>query len=218
MDTLVQICLMFVLVMGASLFEAVGLAGVGMGGMLVSLFFIQWFYGAFFGTILAGRTPGKWALKLRVVTASGAPATIPQYVLRNLPKGADFLPFGYGIGGLVMTLDTRLRRIGDLVAGTVVVDETSGSLLGDVPIHPPVTEEERRALPARVDLTRDEVSAVETLLRRRPRLADERAEELAELLAPMVSETTGVEAETSERVLVLAYARATGRDRALEDA
>ena len=198
-------------------FEIVGLGGVSTGTLLVVLFLLQWFYGAFFETLLAGRTPGKALLKLRVVTDSGAPARVFQYVLRNLLKGADFLPFGYGIGVAVMAADSRLRRLGDLVAGTVVVDETASALLSDVPIHPPVTEAERRALPPRVDLTRAEVAAVETLLRRRSRLSDGRVEELSQLLAPALTEATGVEAASHERVLVLAYARATGRDRALED-
>jgi len=56
---------------------------------------------------------------------------------------------------------------------------------------------------------------VEEFLRRRSRMSTERADELAELLAPGLTETTGVEAPTPERVIVLAYARATGRDRVL---
>ena len=54
---------------------------------------------------------------------------------------------------------------------------------------------------------------IEEFIRRRPQLSRERAEELAELFGPALSERTGIEADTWERVLVLAYARATGKDR-----
>ncbi|MEZ4318125.1 MAG: RDD family protein [Myxococcota bacterium] len=218
LDAFAQVSVLFVVLMVASLFQIVGLDGFGVGALLLALFTMQWLYGAFFETVLAGRTPGKMALKLRVVTESGAPARFPQYLLRNLLKGADFLPVGYGIGLLVMLGDRQQRRIGDMVAGTVVVDETTGQMLGSAPIQPPVSEDERRSLPAKVELTRDELGVIEEFLRRRPRMSRERANELAELLAPALTRTTGVEADTAERVIVLAYARATGRDRTLEEA
>ncbi|MCB9675142.1 MAG: RDD family protein [Alphaproteobacteria bacterium] len=216
LDAFVQSMVLVALASIVGALGAVGLEGFGTGALLVTIFLLQWFYGSFFESVLAGQTPGKLALSLRVVTDSGAPARVPQLVLRNLLKGADFLPVLYGVGVLVMLFDERLRRIGDLVAGTVVVDETLGTMLGSAPIEPPVTDEERRGLPARVDLTRDELGVIEEFLRRRARMSDERANELAELLAPALTTASGVEAETPERVLVLAYARATGRDRVLE--
>ncbi len=219
LDAVVQAVLLSLFGSIAALFGVIGLDGVGMGGMLLAVFFVQWFYGAFFETLWSGRTPGKLAFKLRVVTESGAPARLSQLVLRNLLRGADFLPIGYGIGVLVMLVDPQLRRIGDQVAGTVVVDESQGDVLGSAPIRPPVSEEERRALPARVDLTREELAVIEELLRRRARMSDGRANELAELLTPALAEAVGLEVEgaSPERLLVLAYARATGRDRVLDE-
>lgn len=193
-------------------FGVLGLGGAGMGAWLLGLFFVQWFYGAIFETVLAGRTPGKWAMRLRVVTGSGAPARLPQFVLRNLLRGADFLPAGYGVGVAVMTVDPSLRRLGDLVAGTVVVDERPTTVLDRAPISPPVSDAERQALPARVELTRDELAAIEAWLRRRSQLTPERAEELAALFAPAVA-GLGVDAPTAGRAITLAYARATGLDR-----
>jgi uncharacterized RDD family membrane protein YckC len=220
LDAVVQVILLSLFGSVAALFGVVGLDGVGTGGMLLAVFFVQWFYGAFFEVLWSGRTPGKLAFKLRVVTESGAPARLPQLVLRNLLRGADFLPVGYGIGVFVMLLDGRLRRIGDQVAGTVVVDESQGDVLGSAPIRPPVSEEERRALPARVELTREELAVIEELLRRRAKMSDGRANELAALLAPALTDAIGFEAPDGagpERALVLAYARATGRDRVLEE-
>lgn len=187
--------------------------GVGYGGLLVVLFLLEWFYGAFWESLLGGRTPGKLVLSLRVVRTDGSPGSIPDFVLRNLLSGVDFLPVGYAIGVLSMVLDHRLRRVGDLVAGTVVVLEDRGNVLDSLMIHPPVTEDERQSLPGRVDLSRDELRLIETFLRRRPKLSAGRAEELAELFGPKLSHRTGVTAPSWDRVLTLAYARATGKDR-----
>jgi hypothetical protein len=152
-------------------------------------------------------------MSLRVVRENGAPAQFQDYFLRNLVRPADFMPIAFGLGVLVMMFDRKLRRIGDLVAGTVVVVEERGTVLGGVTVEPPVTDVERQALPPRVELSRDEVAVIEAFLRRRRVLSAERAEELAMLFGPSLSARTGVSAPSWERVLVLAYARATGKDR-----
>lgn len=194
------------------------LQGLGVGFFLLLLFFGEWFTGAIFETVLQGRTPGKWVMSLRVVRDDGSPARFPDYLLRNLIKAVDFLPLFYvvptfGVALVAMLLDKKFRRIGDMVAGTVVVVEERGQMLAQVAIEPPVTEEERLDLPVRVDLSRDEIRVIEDFLRRRKRLSNERAEELAQLFADTISERTGIHAKSKERVLVLAYARATGKDR-----
>lgn len=190
-----------------------GLRGLtGMGGLLLA-FFLQWFYGLFFEWLLVGRTPGKLVAGLRVVRDDGAPAAFQELFLRNLLRGVDALPIACGVGALTMWLDGRMRRIGDLVAGTVVVSEGSATMYGPIRIDPPVSEAERQAMPARVPLTRHEISLIEDLVRRRRQLTEERVEDLAALLGPKLSEQTGVTAPSWRRVLVLAYARATGKDR-----
>ena len=194
-----------------------GIAEVGQGLLLLLAFAMQWLYGAVFETLWEGRTPGKMVMGLRVVRVDGSPGRFSDFLLRNLMRFVDFVPVGFGLGVLVMTIDDRLRRIGDLVAGTIVVVEQRTHVLPAVPIVPPVTPEERQSLPARVELARSEIRAIESLLRRRSRLTDERAEELASFFAPEVTRRTGIEAYSAERVLTLAYARATGRDRPAEE-
>lgn len=216
-DALIQLAVLLVMGLFALALSQLGLEGVGMGGLFVGVFLLQWFYGAFFETALAGRTPGKLLMGLRVVTLEGSPARPQQYVLRNLLTGADFLPVGFGVGVAAMLVDDKLRRVGDWVAGTVVVDESRADISGGVAIEPPVTEEERRALPASVKLTRDERRTIEDFLRRRHSLSDGRAKELAQILAAPLGAQIGFEHPDPERLLVLAYARASGRDRALEE-
>jgi uncharacterized RDD family membrane protein YckC len=213
-DTFVQALLLLLLVGVAFLMGAVAeLGGIAMGLVLLGIFCVQWLYGVLLETWWGGRTVGKRVMDLRVVRADGAPARFPDFLLRNLLKAVDFLPLFFGIGVLVMAYDQRMRRIGDLVAGTVVVAEDKANVLGVVGVRPPVTEEERQAMPAGVALRPDELRAIEAFLRQRPRLSDERAEELARYLGPPLSRRTGVVAPTWERVLALAWARATGADR-----
>lgn len=199
--------------------------GAGVGIFLLFLFLVEWAYGAAFEVALAGRTPGKLALSLRVVRVDGSPARVADLVLRNLVRGVDYLPvfapFGdgliavplFGVGVFTMFLDPKLRRIGDLVGGTVVIVEDRSSVRDGLRIEPPVSEEERQLLPAQVSLSAEELRILEAFIRRRKRLSAGRAEELAELYGPALAERTGIEAASWERVLVLAYARATGRDR-----
>lgn len=213
-DAVVRGLLLSVVAIPAAIAGAIGgwFQGVGLGFVLLVTFALEWFYGAFFETLLAGRTPGKWAMSLRVVRADGGPASLQDFVLRNLLRAVDWLPFGFAFGLLTMLIDDRLRRMGDVVAGTIVVIEEPASRLGVLLVEPPVSDVERLGLPGRVELSRDERLSIEAWMRRRRALSPERAEELAALLGPQLSARTGVTAASWSRVLLLAWARATGRD------
>jgi uncharacterized membrane protein SpoIIM required for sporulation len=79
-------------------------------------------YDVLFETLGGGRTPGKRALKLRVLTRAGATPDAFTAVLRNAVRLIDFLPFGYAAGTVALFF-TGTRRLGDLVADTFVVTE-----------------------------------------------------------------------------------------------
>jgi uncharacterized RDD family membrane protein YckC len=78
----------------------------------------------------AGQTPGKRALKLRVMSDSGGPASTGAIFVRNILRVVDILPgiACYGLGGLVMFVNRRAKRIGDYAAGTIVVRERAEPL------------------------------------------------------------------------------------------
>ncbi len=192
--------------------SALGMPGVGTGFALLFLFLSEWWWGALLETFFDGRTPGKMALGLRVVRDDGSPAGFGEHTLRNLLRAVDILPLGYAFAVASMVFDGQLRRIGDRVAGCVVVHDERSRILDALVLDPPITEAERRLLPPGVVLSRSERTAIEGWMRRRPHLSPGRAEELAALLAPRLTETTGVRGDTAARTLVLAWARATGRD------
>jgi uncharacterized RDD family membrane protein YckC len=66
-----------------------------------------------------GRTPGKRKLKLRTVMAGGQGLTVSAAVLRNLARLVDQIPLLW----LIPALSPGKRRIGDVLAGTLVVSE-----------------------------------------------------------------------------------------------
>jgi uncharacterized RDD family membrane protein YckC len=84
-------------------------------------------YQFLFHALAQGQTPGKRLFDLRVASADGYPAEIGQHVMRTLILPIDALlpvPAPFGILGLVVILYTeRRQRLGDLVAGTLVLRE-----------------------------------------------------------------------------------------------
>ncbi len=68
-----------------------------------------------------GQSVGKRLLGLRVVEASGLRLELPQVIVRNLMRFIDALPALYLVGAVSCVLNRRRQRLGDLVAGTVVI-------------------------------------------------------------------------------------------------
>jgi uncharacterized RDD family membrane protein YckC len=68
-----------------------------------------------------GGTLGKLVLGLRVVTLDLRPISWSQSVTRNVLRIVDFLPFVYIVGAIAIWTSESHQRIGDRVAGSVVV-------------------------------------------------------------------------------------------------
>jgi uncharacterized RDD family membrane protein YckC len=94
---------------------------------LVSLimFAFYWGYYVLFEITWNGQTPGKRWVGLRVLRADGTTINLGESIIRNLLRLIDVLPAFYGVGIVVMFLNAQSRRLGDLVAGTLVVHERS---------------------------------------------------------------------------------------------
>ena len=97
--------------------------GLGMGAVTAVTFVIQWAYHVWFEVRRQGQTPGKALCRLRVVDRRGLPITFQQSFVRNMLRALDFAPAFYGVGGLVSLLDRSNRRVGDIVADTLVIHE-----------------------------------------------------------------------------------------------
>lgn len=75
-------------------------------------------YFVFFETLWQGQTPGKRLAKIRVVRDDGRPIGLQQTTLRALLRPFDEFLF---IGALLIIFNRREKRLGDLAAGTIVI-------------------------------------------------------------------------------------------------
>lgn len=94
-----------------------------MAAFILMQFCIVWGYAVAFEALWDGQTPGKRLLGLRVVRNGGGGVDLGASAARNLIRFVDFLPFGYFVGMASIVANARNQRLGDLVAGTIVVRE-----------------------------------------------------------------------------------------------
>lgn len=95
------------------------------GGQLLAVaavFVSGWGWDVAWEVLAGGRTPGKRAAGLRVVRTDGAPVGLAESLARNVLRAVE-VPFGYAPGVLAIALGPRRQRLGDLVAGTLVIRE-----------------------------------------------------------------------------------------------
>ncbi len=117
-----------VLIMGAVLlvaFLVVGQFGGATPGGFVVLGLVSaalyWGYFVLFEGLYRGQTPGKKWMAIRVIRDTGHPIGFAEAALRNLLRVADYFPPPGLIGLGLVAFHPRGKRLGDLVAGTVVV-------------------------------------------------------------------------------------------------
>lgn len=87
---------------------------------LLAAFLAPIFYAMALEWTLRGQTIGKRLLHIRVLDARGLPLAGWQVVIRNLARAVDSLAPFYTVGGAACLLSRHYRRLGDLLAGTVV--------------------------------------------------------------------------------------------------
>ena len=97
------------------------LATLPTAAVILALFIIQFGYFLLFELFMHGQTPGKRLFNLQVVKENGYPLSAVDSTIRNLVRIIDFFPVGYGVGLIVMFLNARARRLGDVLAYTVSV-------------------------------------------------------------------------------------------------
>jgi uncharacterized RDD family membrane protein YckC len=152
------------------------LGRTGTGLYAIVLFALFWFYPIVCEGFFDGSTPGKRVLSLRVISADGAPVGWMAVFVRNLLRTVDMLPFGYATGVIAGLADPWGRRLGDRVAGTIVVHAPR------VRAAAPLAEGSPHAVA--VVLRPAEQAAVIAFAERASTLTQERQMELADIAEP----------------------------------
>src|SRR5437867_12915347 len=97
--------------------------------LVLTVFLLFWGYFLLFEALNGGRTPGKRLMGIRVVMDTGHPLTFTAAAVRNLVRIVDMQPlFTYQVGLAFVLFHAQNKRLGDIVAGTVVVRDRPAHL------------------------------------------------------------------------------------------
>lgn len=205
-DHLIQVVLMLVILVFAGAFSDWKLfASMDVWAAAITVlvvFAIYWGYFVLFETLWSGQTPGKRIMRLRVVREDGRPVRFFEVFVRNLLRLAlDFQPApSYAIGVISIIFSARSKRVGDFIAGTVVVKEraTEAPSLAEI-INISNIEQQRieraGAPPFNADmrlLTESELRAIEMFLKRRFELTEVNRLSLAARIAQPIAAKLGI--------------------------
>ena len=172
-DALIRLLLFVLISIGLGIAKLFG-AGIAM----LTVFLLEWFYPVVFEVYARGATPGKKICSIQVLHDDGTPVGWGASFARNTLRFVDFLPFFYASGLLSMWLNKDSKRIGDLLAATVVVYQNHNPL--------PIADDSFSAVePPPFPLTLPEQRALIEYRQRAAQLTEARALELAELAEPL---------------------------------
>ncbi|QSF50443.1 RDD family protein [Thermosynechococcus sp. TA-1] len=162
--------------------------------LLVMFAFYNGYY-IFFETYWQGQTPGKRYAEIRVVQDNGRPIGLREATLRSLLQPIDFAFFG--IGAFLVALSRSEKRLGDRVAGTLVIQDEQATRLapkattGQQPQAAWV--QELRSLAHWEQMTPEHYLLVRNYLNNRDRLSPvgryQAAQELRQQLEPLLLPT-----------------------------
>lgn len=181
-------------------------------GLIVFALFNGYFI--LFEWLFSGQTPGKRVIGIRVIKQGGYALSFFDVLLRNLMRIVDFLPALYGVGVASLMLTRRCQRLGDIVAGTLVVQQEALSSHNLLPVIPEAVEGgivfspgQLSAVPGKlIDL------AVE-FFTERERLASRYRQQIAVELSDLVSRLGGIELQPGQSAesFLAAVIRQSGR-------
>lgn len=191
LDSLIQVLMYLVLgiTVGVLMSNLLASARTWVGAVAIAVvFLIYWGYFVLFETFWKGQTPGKRWAKIRVIKDSGRPISAFESMSRNLLRVADMFPGFYGVGVITMILNKQNRRLGDFVAGTLVVHETSDK---ESALFFNTAESTDFIFPQAVKLTLQEAELIEAFLARRldipPAVRQQNAQRIAQMVATRLS-------------------------------
>ncbi|HEU4723375.1 MAG TPA: stage II sporulation protein M [Gemmatimonadaceae bacterium] len=165
-----------------------GFGGFDLGGswgialLIIVQFALLWGYYVLFEGLMDGQTPGKRLHHIRVVREGGYSVTFGASAVRNLIRVLDMQPLFFYLVGMISVLATkRGRRLGDLVAGTIVVREDArrGAAVASAPA--PATAEHASTL--HTQLSEDEYVVLSRFVERWATLDGLKRAALAQQLA-----------------------------------
>jgi uncharacterized RDD family membrane protein YckC len=149
---------------------------------LLCSFAIYTGYFIFFEVMWQGQSPGKRLAKIRVIKDDGKPVGLAQATLRALLRPIDDILF---IGAFFIFFSRQEKRLGDWVAGTLVVQDAPPQLHKQPSISD-ASQQLAAQLPAMTDLTQllpDDFAVISEYLHRRHLMSSQARSDLSLKLA-----------------------------------
>jgi hypothetical protein len=151
-----------------------------------------------------GQTPGKKAMRISVIRSNGEPLDASVIVLRNLLRAVDGFPTLSALGGFISILDKKSRRLGDIIADTVVVHEIRFNLKEPsfkTTISSKSTEEP--AMKLMTKLNEEELYVIRRFLSDRHLLSEERQKSVGAKLAANVKKRLDITGDFGDEIVFL---------------
>ena len=191
--------------------------------ILIGYFLVYWFYGALMEAWYNGQTLGKMITKHRVLSQNGHAIDGVQALLRNFFRLLDLFPiipfplatlsFGIdapavvptGLFGLAaMAVSGKFQRLGDLVAGTIVVVDERKWVPELATFTDPRVEQLADELPSDFSPSQSMLRTLADYVDRRRYLSPETNQDMAKGLAVRMLERFRLPADTDYDLLLCA--------------
>lgn len=207
-DQIIQIIVILIIiwpVLGyAVTFSAKNMTYLTAAFLVIIFFLMRWFYFVLFELIMEGQSPGKRMLRIRVIRDNGDSLNFETIIFRNFLRIVDDFPMFPLLGGFITLIDPLSRRLGDLVANTIVVKEIHYRLqLPDFQVNLNRLKTDREFIPVKRRLTENELYIIRRFLNECHKLPVEKGTEIALNLAKQTQKKLGIEEEITDAFLFL---------------
>ena len=190
--------------------------GLAIAILLLTEFVVETCYFIFWELATGGRSIGKFIVGLRVVRRNGMPIDIRGSIVRNLMRIVDILPAEYLVGITTILLSPSGERLGDHVAGTIVIRLDRPERATEIPALESaaalvLTREQLAKLGPR------EIQLLRNVLRRSSTSPEPRAAALIAEVAQTMRERLGLDDQATGDNLAFLHSLLTAAERSLHD-
>jgi uncharacterized RDD family membrane protein YckC len=122
------------------------------------------FFSLLFEIFMNGQTPGKFAMKIKVVRLDGTPPAIGDYLMRWIFSFIDFYILSGAVAVVIIAAGGKGQRLGDVVAGTSVVKLVEHHQIATQNVFVPVEEQYVPTFAQVVNLTEKDIDLIQRAL------------------------------------------------------
>ncbi len=113
--------------------------------------------------LLNGQSAGKKIMGIRVISLSGGQPTLGQYLNRWLFRSVDFLLSGSVLALIMVAATEKKQRLGDLVAGTIVIKIKPKTAFSQT-LYEPAASDYQVTYPAVINLGDRDIELIKEIL------------------------------------------------------